>query len=328
MNKKLMVFLLLIVIGVGGYFIGTKYFIKVPSGIQTSSGGIPGGNSTGNLANSGFVTKYKEMIFGDINTIGQGLYKSDLKLKKPIRLTDDQALFVNADDLWIYYVNYSDKQRIYKVGHDGKNRKKLSKDQVEGLNLESGWLYYIDTSSKGVICKLSVDGKTRVVISKERMCTNLIVKNGFVYYALKTDIYKMNEDGSGVKKIATMRNTAYPDGIDWRGNFDVDNGLVYYPGENGDLFCITVDGKKDTSLAKGNVESMNVYNGYIYYNSTTSKTIYRIKLEGKVKIEYVIGGGDYYDINIVSDEGVMFKDKATVNGGVFMVFMNLNTGKQ
>lgn len=325
--KKAIVFLICIIVAFGSYFISEIYFNKAKDNNQVNNIEIAIGNSTGNIANAGYVTKHKDNIYGDINPNGQGLYKSNLKLKNPVRLTDDQALYVNADDKFIYYVNYSDDKRLYKVGLDGNNRRKLTADSIDSLNLEDGWLYYIDLSKNGMICKLTIDGSTKNILSKNHGCTNLLVKDGWVYYTLNKEIFRMSEDGSSVMKITAIRNTSYVSNTVWRGNFDIYNGYIYYPGEDGSLYCITIDGRNATKLTDGKIESINIYNGYIYYFNSDSKAIYRIKLEGKVNVEYVVGGGYYYNIDIVNDYGVMYKDKSTIDGGVFMISMNLNTGK-
>jgi phage pi2 protein 07 len=323
MKKKLILFLICIIAAVGGFY-GFQSFNSKPMNItQKESDAIPTGNSTGNLANSGYVARFNDNIYGDINPTGQGLFKSNLKLKKLVKLTDDQALYVNVEGQWVYYVNYSDNRRLYKVGIDGKNRTQLTTNMVDCLNVEDGWIYYVDTTANGIIKKLSVDGKVDNTLLKDKGNLNLLVKNGKIYYRNKSTIYKMDEDGTGIIKIAVMRTTKYEGSTDWKGNFDVNGGFLYYPGGDGSLYCISVDGMNNTKLTGGNVESINIYNGYVYYYSFTKKTISRIKLEGQVKEEYVLGGGEYYYINIVTDEGVMFKDKYNLNKSVNMVLMNL-----
>lgn len=328
MTKKIVGILVVILIVLGGYILYSEYYNKPQENIPTTTDSTNYGNSTGNLANAGYVARFNDAIYGDINSNGKGLYKSNVKLKNIVRLTDDEALYINVNDGWIYYVNYSDNQSIYKVETDGNNRTKLATSKADFLNHEGGWLYYIDTSNKGRICKLSEDGKNKKYISTDTNCTNLLVRNGYVYYLMKNCIYKMTVNGIDKKEITRMRTTPYTNGDQWRGNFDIYGSYLYFPGEDGNLYCISTDGQNKTMLTKGNVESINIYNDYIYYFATSSKTIYRIKLEGQVKLEYVIGGGDYCNINIVNNDGVMFKDKSVVNGGVFMVSMNLIKGNE
>jgi hypothetical protein len=326
--KKIIVILIIIVIGTGAYFVSSKYFKKDITNTPLKLVEMNQGNSTGNIANAGYVTRYKDSLYGDINKMGQGLYKSDLKLKNQVKVNEDQALYVNADADWIYYVNYSDNNRLYKISTDGKDVKKLTDDGIDSLNLENGWLYYIDASQKGIICKLSIDGKSKFTLSKDTYCSNLLVKNGWVYYTYKGYIYRLDTNGANKLKIAEIRITPYVLTENWRGNFDVDDNYIYYPGKDGCMYKIKLNGTENTKITAGNVESINIYSNYVYYFSYTSQTIYRIKLGEKPKLEYIIGGGSYYNIIIVSNNGVMFKDKADENGGLLMVLKDLSVPKK
>lgn len=324
MNRKILIILVLVVVGIGSYFIYGKYFASFSSLNSTqNSNSYSYGNSSGNLSNSGYITRFNDYLYGDLNPSGQGLYRSSLKFKNLKHLTDDQALYVNTDGQWIYYVNYSDNMHLYKVDVEGKQRIKLSSDRIDGLNLVNGILYYIDVSKKRNIYSMTIDGRDNRIITSDINCTNLIVKDGWAYYNVKDVIYRIAADGKDKIKLAVMRTSPYNSMDDWKGNFDVDNGYVYYPGTDGNLYVISAEGGKSALLAAGNVESINIYKGYAYYYGDTSKTIFRINLANKPKQEYIFGGAEYYNLNIVTNEGVLFKDKSVINGGVYMVYKNL-----
>jgi hypothetical protein len=325
--KKNIVIIIIVIIGLAAYLVSNNYIKKADIIKPIQEVGMTLGNSTGNIANAGYVTRYKDSLYGDVNRLGQGLYKSNLKLKNQTRLTEDQALYVNADSNWIYYVNYSDNRRLYKVGMDGKNAEKLTDDAIDSLNLENGWLYYIDATKKGIVCRISIEGKTNTVISKDTYCSNLLVKDNGIYYTFNGYIYRLNNDGTKKMKLTAIRINPYLSTETWRGNFDVDGNYIYYPGKDGSLYKIKNDGTGNTKITAGNVESINIYSNYVYYFSSTSQTIYRIRLDMKPQLEYIIGGGSYYNIIILSDNGVMFKDKSDENGGLLMVLKDLSSPK-
>lgn len=320
MKSKILAVVILIFVAFGSYFLYGNYFANMNNkNIMGKYNEVSYGNSSGNLSNGGYVTRYNDYLYGDLNPSGQGLFRSNLKLKNFLRLTDDQALFVNTDGQWVYYVNYSDNMHLYKVSVNGGEKIKLSSDKVDGLNLVNGTLYYIDISQKRTMHSMTTEGKDNKLIGPDSNCMNLIIKNDWAFYSVKNIIYRINVDGENKIKLAVIRTDPYGVMDFWKGNFDVDGNLVYYPGLDGNLYTISVDGKNNTILVSGNIESTNIYNGYLYYFSETSKTIYRIKLGTKPKPEYIFGGADYYSIIIVNNDGVMFKDKSVINGGIYMV---------
>lgn len=321
MEKKIKVLLFIILLA-GSYFVYKNYFINSNQFTPIESDRY--GNSSGNISNAGYAVNYNGHLFGDINPNGQGLFKGNLKGKELLKLTDDQALYINAYKDWIYYINYSDNGFIYKVRTDGRERKKLIAREADSLNVYNGNLYFIDIKDNGKIYRVNSDGKDSTIISGDNGCLNLIIKDGYIYYSVNGNICRMDENGRNRRKITSIRSTEYDDSIYWRGNFDVYGIYLAYPGKDGSLYRIRTDGTDNMKLIGGDVESINIYRNNIYYFSNTAKTIYRVSLTGNVKPEYIFGGGDYFSINITDDSGVMFKEKGTANGGLFKILKNLS----
>lgn len=318
MIRKALLAVIFILVAISSYFIYGNYFPKIAIKNNNYTG-LVYGNSSGNLANGGYFTKYKNNVFGNLNPSGQGLFKSNLKLKNLVKINGDQALYVNTDGQWIYYVNATDNMSIYKVSVDGGEKTRLSSDQVDGLNLVNGILYYIDISKKRTIYSMTTEGKDSKEIVTDLNCKNLIVKDYWIYYSIKNEIYKVSMEGKNKLQIASIRTALYSDDYSWKGNFDVEGGYVYYPGLDGKLYSVTDDGKKNTLLISGSIASINIYDSYLYYSDESTKTIYRIKLGVTSKPDYVLGGSDYYDLNIVNNDGVMFRDESVINGGFYMI---------
>jgi phage pi2 protein 07 len=282
------------------------------------------GNNSGNIANSGYLVRNKNALYGNINTEHSGIFKSDLKFKNQVKISDDEGLFINTDGEWLYYVNFTDKHTIYRVRVNGTDRERLNTNESDSLNWENDWLYYLDRKNGSVICKMSSDGKIKKVLLNQKYCSNLLVKDGWIYYILKGALHRINVDGNGHSIITNIRTTYYENGITWRGNYDVCGDYVYYPNDDGGLYKIRTDGQENTLLKSGNVESINIYKNYIYYYNSKLKIIYRVSIDNPENAEYVVGGGLYYNINIVNDNGVIYKDKSISDGPLYMVLMDLS----
>ncbi len=92
----------------------------------------------------------------------EGIYRLDLITKDITCLTDDKAMYLSLDEDWIYYLNYTEEGRIYKISADGKVREAIGHEAARFMVTEGEWIYYI--SNTGDIKRIKTDGTEEATI--------------------------------------------------------------------------------------------------------------------------------------------------------------------
>ena len=77
------------------------------------------------------------------------IYKTDKNGKNKSLVTKDAANCINTIGNEIYYINHSDKSKVYKVPIKGGKNKKILDFSVENINIDNGWIYFSNLS-KGI----------------------------------------------------------------------------------------------------------------------------------------------------------------------------------
>jgi hypothetical protein len=155
---------------------------------------------------------------------------------------------------WIYYVNRSDNNNIYKVKADGTGRTKLNSMSSWSPNVAGGWVYFYSNNS---IYKMGTDGSScsKIVDGTSRM----LVVGDWIYYMedINPGIFKVMTDGTNKTRITTVNPTA----------FYVYGGWIYYASqnENHKLYKVKTDGTGNVKLSDDSAYCMNLADGYIYY---------------------------------------------------------------
>ncbi len=134
---------------------------------------------------------------------------------------DASDKIVKIED-WIYYINKTNGDRIYRVYKDGTRKNKITENKIEiseenktkfdGSNFMAGYLdtlYYID-SVDNKLYKLEVSENQREVISDKKI-KSFKLENGYIYYSLKDEdgLYVMHQDGTYVNKILNKTPKEY-----------------------------------------------------------------------------------------------------------------------
>jgi Tol biopolymer transport system component len=235
------------------------------------------GNSSGNLANLGFVAGDGEWVYYADSGDNRSIYRVKPDGSGREKLTGDEAAFINVFDGRVYYANRSDNSKIYSMNTDGSDRRKLGDDPAYLFSIEDGKVYYSNGYS---IRSMNTDGSDMRVLSDD-LAAQIYVEDGSLYYkkyigptsggaADYYEIYSMNTDGSGKTKLS---DDTYKS-ID---NFIVVGGTVYFTAPN-----VTVtDGPHDRTIirinADGSGRAMVIHNCNGLFNATGNR-VYFINL--------------------------------------------------
>jgi hypothetical protein len=77
------------------------------------------GNTNGNISNDGLFAEDEKYIYFSNFTENSKLYKVDKINKELTKLSDDSCCFVNAINEYIIYSCINENYKIYKISKDG-----------------------------------------------------------------------------------------------------------------------------------------------------------------------------------------------------------------
>lgn len=185
------------------------------------------------------------------------------------------------NDGWLYFMNYSDKNALYKVKPDGTGEAKVSDDMAYFLNSYGEWIYYCNGSDGYKIYKMKPDGTERAKVSDD-IAQNIYVDEGWIYYINHNDgsnaveyrrIFKVKIDGSERQKINSEDSMA----------FNMDGEWIYFINNSEQkLYKIKKDGTGQVKVSDAMTLSFSLQNDYIYYvdSSDGNNKLWRMKLDG------------------------------------------------
>ncbi|MEW9094106.1 MAG: DUF5050 domain-containing protein [Clostridiaceae bacterium] len=272
------------------------------------------GNGLGNLNNNGLIAQDGGWKYYSHSADGGGIYKTNDVISE--KICEDNAKFINVVGDYIYYVNYSDGQKIYKIKKDGTGRRIVSTDQASYLTVSGEYIYYTYHSGRGVgnIKKVSKNANksTGINITNDE-AEYLTISGDIIYFVNKSEgnsIYSVHTDGTYRSKISSDRAKFI--------TLSERNDKIYYITDSGQLKAMNKSGSNvaDISVTNGTtgknaiITTMNVSeassssNNYIYYtDASDGNKIYRAPLTNYLKVTGEKYSNDYANfINIVDDK--------------------------
>jgi hypothetical protein len=252
----------------------------------------PGGMNLGNIANSGFWTFQGPEIFytaghdlGIYNLetqqvskldyhgghhkyiVGNDLYfshitgvrKADLRTGDYVQLTNTTASYINVYEDWIYFVNYREDDKVYRMKTDGSNIQELSSlESVRILLQHDGYLYFTPYSEYNKLYRMKLDGSDLVMIN-DQWVPFFMIYDDKLYMSQHGEygIYQSALDGSGKSKLT-----------DYYGDyFNIVNDHIFYSNsvENYQFYRMNLDGSENQLWLDQRVNYMCVNDDYLYF---------------------------------------------------------------
>lgn len=194
----------------------------------------------------------------------------------PIVLSSDEAWNLNISGKYLYYSNWSDEHRLYRLSIDGTDKKRLGDAPARQVTLAGNWLVYTQGGSRhlapaNMIYKTSLDGQVTQQLNYDPS-ENLCLANDWVYYLNAADnyrIYKVKLDGSGRSKVGDDRAISMA----------VAGNTVYYSNydDGQKLYAIGAEGQNRTKLTDDKAGFIATAGNDIYYTSTAANhALYRL----------------------------------------------------
>ncbi len=281
------------------------------------------GNWAGNIMNGGLFCEQDDIIYFSNDNDNGSLYAMISGGTQFKKLHDDKAVYLNADENYIYYIRANNTREnnnagilmfnntgMYRINQNGKNMKVISSNPGSHLTLKGNYLYYqnYDVDSGLYLFRQKIDGSLERLLLKESVIPSAIME-GRLYFAGFEKNHNLNSlDLSSLTTRTDIKgNIAYPMFI---GDF------IYYLDLN-DNYAIKRmgrDGSDPTVLVDERSSTYNITTSgkYLYYqiDDQENSRISRINLE-TMETE-LISEGNFKQIHVTKNY-VFFKDFNNTN---------------
>lgn len=223
-----------------------------------------------NVANNGQLAFQGDWIFmnPEIKYFGTSqLVKRKPDGSKEVKLSDDNAAYLNIEGDWLYYTIRSSNGPggIYKIKTDGTGRTQISSGPAEKLWVSNGWIFYLHDINGGAyywtdgIYRMKTDGtEDQVILAKDQSSSfsGFFLDGDTIYYVRQNILFRMNLDGSDNRKLRDDVTRAV-----------VIDGWIYYVSHNGkQLNKMSRDGLVDIPLytSERSILTLQYSQGWIY----------------------------------------------------------------
>jgi hypothetical protein len=177
------------------------------------------------------------------------------------------------DDYWIYYTDYFDEQKMYRVKIDGSESERIVGDNIGTLFCVVWNKIYYRTNTE--FCQMKFDGTERVVLDWIESW-NFVVVEDWIYYKNRKDygsLYKIKTDGTMKQKLNDHPSE----------NMNVSGEWIYYNSttEENHLYRIRLDGTQNERINEDDTFGHCIAGDWIYYLIITEDfSMYRIRIDG------------------------------------------------
>jgi hypothetical protein len=276
------------------------------------------GNTIGNIYNGGLFCERNGRIFFSNDADDGSLYVMDSDLSNIKKVYDDKAVFINADDNYVYYVRANNTREnqtssvlmffntgVYRLNHNGKGLKAFTGNPGAYLMLRGNNIYFQrDDAGIGLfLYQYMIDGSQERLLVEDAVIPATVMNNSLIYNGYSKD-----------HNINTMDLSSFTHHPRFEGNY-------YYPIFQGDyiyyldlndnyrIYRMNSDGSNPTLLVKERCSSYNITEDgrFLFYQVDNGKKnrIRRMNLETR-KSETLMDG-NYKQIHTAGNY-VFFKD--------------------
>lgn len=233
---------------------------------------------------------------------------------------------------YVYYVSPYDF-KIYKISGNGKRIKlSEDKADYNGILLHGGWIYFINSSKGEKLYRVRTDGKDMIKVSEDKMRTSFEGffkwKGSLYYYDEYMGIHKIDETGNEVELGAGERNTV----LNFSYSSKIYGNILYKWGPDG-IAKVDLEYGKEIKLIDDPVYSFQLYRDRIYYINYKNHNLYSITSDGKDKArliddELICEGPDYDTGNMVISDGLLYYIKYNESGTGELYSLHIESGKR
>jgi hypothetical protein len=275
------------------------------------------GNTTGNIYNGGLFCEQDNTIFFSNDEDGGRLYRMNSDCTDIKKVSDALAVYINADDNYIYYALANDTTKynealysfynnngIFRINRNGKKLKAITGDPGAFLMLKGNSLFFERYNVKNgyTLATFQIDGTAeRTLIDTFSVPIDDI--NNYLYYV---------GDAQGTN-IDAIELSSYTKHTYYNGSFAYPvfmGDYLYYinPADDNRLYRMNKNGTGNTLLVDQPCSAYNITisGKYLYYQLNGTKKGSLCRLNTETLESETVKKGNYKEIH-VTKKYVFFK---------------------
>ena len=276
------------------------------------------GNTAGNIYNGGLFCQQDDKIYFSNSNANGKLFVTNDTLSSFNQVSKDKAIYINADDDYIYYIeanntkeNSKDKLMeyyntgAYRIKHNGSDLMAFTADPSAYLTLKGNYVYLQKYNVDYGLClyRYKIDKTEERLLIKDAVIPTK-AEGDYLYFTGKSkdlNIHSMDLQSYTSHPIIEG-SYLYPIYFE---------DYIYYINtkDNNSLYRMNQDGTEPTKLVSFHCSTYNITSSgkYLYYQVDNKKTkgIHRLNLS-TMKDELMLSG-EYKQINVTKDY-VFFQD--------------------
>ena len=271
------------------------------------------GNTAGNLYNAGLFCESNGTVFFSNPDDGGSLYSMDSNGSNLKKLCNDNAMYINADDHYVYYVRNNtavsasgdtifsyfsyNNNSLCRLDRKNGKIKVLDADPCIYASLIGNYIYYLhyDTETATTLYKIKIDGSERTKLSDTYVFTCSSDGQYFYYNDMTTNGYIHRYDTATDTDTTVYACNSYKPIVT-----DGDNAYYLDVSRNNALMHTNLNSETPTMLSSDSIDLYNVHGSYAYYQTydSASPALCMIKNDGTG--ERVLMEGTFSCINVTS----------------------------
>ncbi len=276
------------------------------------------GNTTANIYNGGLFCEKDNVIYFSNDYDNGSLYSMSSLMDNIHKISNDQAVYINADNHYLYYAHAVDITQklndvyslfhntgIRRISHNGSNLKVITEKPSAYLTLRNNYLYFnsYDADSGFNLYRYNIDGTMDRLLEKKLVIPTAITDKNFHFVDPESD-YRIRTTNleSFTSRTQNKGSFAYP--------VYKDDYIYYIDLSNHNRISrMNKDGSNPTVLVKSSCSTYNITTSgkYLYYQVNNGKQKYLGRINLATLKKEVVKKGNYKQIHITKYY-VFFKD--------------------
>ena len=315
--KRMLIFLTIITV----FSVVALYFYNLDRTYFNEEDEI--GNTTGNIYNGGLFCEQDNRIYFSNNSADGCLYVMNPDLTGYKQITEDKAVYINADENYLYYVRANNTREnnkggflvfyntgVYRIRHNGSDLMAFTGKPGAYLTLRGNNIYFqrYDVNIGLYLYRYQIDGKLERLLIEDSVIPATVIDNELYYAGYSKD-----------HNINAMDLSSYTSNAKQEGSYlypIITSDYIYYMdvSDKYKVYRMNLDGSDPTRLVKFRCATYNITNSgkFLYYqvDDTKNNGIHCLNLE--TMEDELLMKGNYKQIN-VTDNYVFFNDFDNTN---------------
>lgn len=200
-------------------------------------------------------------------------------------LTSDVAESLSYANGYIYYVNTSDGDTLYRIDASGQNRQQILAVKCGMVHIAGDYIIFESKTDGSALYTASLDGSNQTCITNDRISMFTVFK-GYIYCrndSMSGSLYRYSLDGVESGKLADVRVSC----------INISDNFVYYMNMNDDgkIYRIAPDGGDASQVCPVEVSEFTMSGETIFYRGVAEKGIFRCGLMGEDTMQLTTDDG-------------------------------------